>query len=104
MKRTKALVVGSIAFDIVFQVHNVYRDEIIIKDNQASSISMMLTARNKKMHFGGTAGNIAYGLGIQGESPLLFSVAGGDFENDYHKHLLDHNVEVRVIVKPEEYT
>ena len=104
MKRTKALVVGSIAFDIVFQVHNVFRDEIIIKDNQASSISMMLTARNKKMHFGGTAGNIAYGLGIQGESPLLFSVAGGDFDKDYRQHLSEHNVDVRVIVKPDEYT
>jgi len=104
MKRSKALCVGSIAYDIVFKVHNTLKDEIIIKHGKVGSVSMMLTAQNKKVFYGGTAGNISYGLGIQEEKPLLFSVVGGDFNKDYREHLESTGVDIRAIVKPSEYT
>ncbi len=103
--RNKALVVGSVAYDIIFSVHNVFKDEVIVeKDGNIKDISMMLTAQNKKVFWGGTGGNIAYGLAVQKESPYLFSVVGDDFNHDYKAHLENHGVNLKVVTKPGEFT
>ncbi|MEI7578538.1 MAG: PfkB family carbohydrate kinase [bacterium] len=104
MRRTKALVVGSVAYDVVFEVHNTFSKEVIVKQNQIQNMSMMLTAKNKKIFYGGTAGNIAYGLGLLKVKPLLFSVVGGDFKADYQAHLSSHNVDLKVVIMPDEFT
>ncbi len=104
MIKNKALVVGSVAYDIIFSVHNKFSEEVLIKDGKIGSVSMMLTAQNKFQYFGGTGGNIAYGLGLQGENPLLFSVVGDDFEKDYKSHLESVGVDLRLIVKQDEFT
>jgi adenosine kinase len=104
MSRKRALIVGSVAFDIIFSVHNKFKEEVLVKDGSIGDISMMLTAQNKKVFFGGTGGNIAYGLGIQGESPFLFSVVGEDFNHDYKKHLEQNNIELKLVTKSGEHT
>ncbi len=102
--RTKALVVGSVAYDVVFEVYNIFRDEVVLEQNQLKGMSMMLTAKNKQIFFGGTGGNIAYGLGLLAAEPLLFSVVGGDFAADYQVHLENYGVELKLVDKPDEFT
>lgn len=53
------------------------------------------TIKNKRF-YGGTAANIAYGLGILGAKPILFSAAGHDFLGSYEKHLKKNKVDLRV--------
>lgn len=103
--RNKALLVGSIAFDIIFSVHNRFREEILVQNGQVGSVSMMLTASEDTLHHGGTAGNIAYGLGMQKETPLLFSVVGTDFTRTGYRAALESvGVQMRVVEYPDEST
>lgn len=95
MKRV--LVVGSVAFDILFDIHGRIQDEILVKKGKLGRQNLMFTAKEKKQFFGGTAGNISYGLGRLGARPILFSVVGKDFENEYEPHLEKAGVDVRVI-------
>lgn len=103
MQNKKALVVGSVAYDIIFSVHNEFKKEVIIKDGKVADISIMLRANKKQMYFGGTAGNISYGLGIQGFSPILVSSVGKDFVGEFNTHLMNNNVDTRVKIYEEEY-
>ncbi len=98
------LVVGSIGFDIIFSINGDIRDEILVKDGKVAPINMMFTANNKQRYFGGTGGNISFGLGSLGENPLLFSVVGKDFEPDYTNHLLSYNVDLHVKIDPQGFT
>ncbi len=100
----QALVVGSVAFDVIFGIHGDIRKEIIVKRGKIDKVNMMFTAKGKQRYFGGTGGNIAYGLGLLGEKPLLFSVAGKDFELEYGPHLKHKQVELRVVIKGNGYT
>jgi adenosine kinase len=103
--RNKALLVGSIAFDIIFSVYNKFQEEILVQNGKVGSVSMMLTANNKAMYHGGTAANMAYGLGLQKENPLLFSVVGADFtQAGYRAALENAGVRLHVIEYPDEYT
>ena len=90
------LVVGSIGYDIIFSIKSDIRDEILVKKGKIAPISMMFTANNKQRYFGGTGGNISYGLGQLGLSPLLFSIVGQDFYPDYEQHLKQNNVKLRL--------
>ena len=94
--RNKALVVGSIVYDEIFTIHGNIKDEIPLEDGSIKAINLMFTARNRTRYFGGTAGNIAYGLGQTGETPLLFSCVGSDFEPYYIDHLRNNGIEPRV--------
>lgn len=95
-KRTRALVVGSVVYDEICLVHGDLRNEISLENGEVSAINFMLTAKNKKRYFGGTAGNIAYGLGKAGTRPLIFSCVGEDFAPSYQKQLQKNNVDSRV--------
>jgi adenosine kinase len=44
-----------------------------------------------KEHFGGTAGNIAYGLALLGERPIILAAAGRDFA-PYRRWLEQHGI------------
>jgi adenosine kinase len=103
-ERKKALIVGSIVFDVIFAVHGNIKNELHLKDGDIQKISMMFTAKNKEQYYGGTAGNIAYGLGMLGEKPLLHGVVGKDFDHSYKKHLEDNNVDMRILTDNEGYT
>jgi len=95
--KKRALVVGSVAFDILFDIHGRIQDEILIQNGKLGRQNLMFTAKEKKQFFGGTAGNISYGLGLLKTKPLLFSVVGKDFDAEYAPHLKKTGVETRMV-------
>lgn len=94
------LVVGTIAFDILFPIQGDIREEIPLKDGKLRSVNMSFLARKSQYYYGGTAGNIAYGLGILGYKPIMFSAVGEDFNTDYREHLEKLKVSCRPIMGP----
>lgn len=94
--RSEALVVGSVVFDIIFAIRGNIKDRIPLKSGKVEAINLMFTAKNKEVYYGGTAGNIAYGLGLLGENPLMFSVVGKDFRGEYSEHLEHFGVKLKV--------
>ncbi|MCC6323893.1 hypothetical protein IT400_03840 [Candidatus Nomurabacteria bacterium] len=58
--------------------------------------SVVIDIISKKKFYGGTAGNIAYGLGQMKIKPLLFSLVGKDFEKDYGPHLKKIGVDLQI--------
>lgn len=104
-KRTRALVVGSVAFDLIFGIHGKIQDEILVEKNgKLGRQNLMFTAKRRESFFGGTGANIAYGLGLLGKRPLLFSLAGSDYEESFAKHLARAGVESRVVISESKYT
>ena len=100
----KILVVGSVSFDVIFGVYGDIRKEIPIKDGQINDVNLMFTAKNKNQYLGGTGGNIAYGLGLLGSNPILFSVVGKDFTQANRNYLMNNNVNLKLIEKEGEHT
>ncbi len=100
----KALIVGSLAFDIIFSVHGDIRDEIKLENGELGNVNLMFTANGKKRYFGGTAGNISYGLSLLSSNHTLFSLAGKDFTQDYEEHLNRGNADLQVVVEEEKFT
>ncbi len=94
--KNQILVAGSVAFDILFPIQGDIRKEIPLKNGKLRSVNMTFLARKSKYYYGGTAANIAYGLGIQGFNPIMFSAVGYDFKKDFQKHLEKN----RVVCKP----
>jgi adenosine kinase len=78
LKAPKILVSGSIVFDTIFELTSAIGDQIVIEQNTAGKQNLMFTAGEKEVYFGGTAGNIAYGLGLLKESSFVLSVTGKD--------------------------
>lgn len=106
MKKNKGkiLVDGSIGLDMIFSVTNSIKESIHIKDGILQKQNLMFTANSKKEYFGGTGGNISYGLGLLGAKPLLVSLVGKDFAIDYKKHLEKRGVALKVSVNKNDYT
>ncbi len=104
MKRP--LVVGSVAFDLIFGIHGKIQDEILVeKDGSLGRQNLMFTAKTREHFWGGTGGNIAYGLGLLKTKPLLFSLAGKDFESSgFGPHLKAAGVDSRVVVNNKNWT
>ena len=102
MKR--ALVVGSVAFDVLFGVHGTIRDRIVLKNGKLGRQNLMFTAGAKERRFGGTGANIAYGLGLLGAEPILFASAGDDFKHEFEGHLKKSGVMSHVHVEKNAWT
>ncbi len=102
--RKRPLVVGSVAFDILFDVHGTIRERISITDGKLGKQNLMFTAQDKVMRHGGMGGNIAYGLGLLGARPILFGSVGKDFKNEYEAHLVRRGVEPGVHVEENAFT
>ncbi|KKU68564.1 MAG: PfkB domain protein [Parcubacteria group bacterium GW2011_GWA2_47_16] len=102
--KKRALVVGSVAFDVIFDIHGKIKDSIAIEGGKAGKQNLMFTAKIKQQHYGGAGANIAYGLGLLGVKPILFSSVGKDFKPDFHKHLKSHGVDVRVHTENKNWT
>ncbi len=104
--KNKVIVLGSLAFDYImgFDSNFCYATEIDkIKEEYQSTI----TANSRKQHFGGTAGNIAYNMGLLnlGSVSLIGSV-GKDFESlGYKDHItVFGNVDLGVDIHEDEFT
>lgn len=96
----KVLVAGTIAFDILFPVDGDMRREITVEEGEVRTLNMTFLARRSEYYYGGTAGNISYGLAVLKEKPILFSVVGADFDDDYRTYLEKIGVICRPVVGP----
>ncbi len=94
---SKTLIVGSVAYDIIFSVEGDMRDELPLEEGKVRKINVTLIANKRNQYFGGTGANIAYGIGLLGGNPMLFSAVGEDFKRDFEEHLTKHNVDIRVL-------
>jgi len=94
----KALIYGSLVFDEVFSIKGNIKNEIPLQNGKIRNINLTFAAREKKRYFGGTAGNIAYGLCLLKEKPLVFSCVGKDFNLDYKDHLEQLGCSLRVFM------
>ena len=98
------MVVGSIVIDTIFDLSSNIKDHINIKDGSLGVQNLMFTAFGKKEFFGGTGANIAYGLGLLKQNPILTSVVGRDFEQYYKKHLKNVGVDLKILEDKENFS
>lgn len=98
----KLTVTGSIAFDYLMHFPGRFADAL--KEEKLESISVSFLVQEMTKHRGGTAGNIAYTIGLLGGDPLLMATAGKDFK-DYRVWLDEAGVDTSsVLVIEDEYT
>lgn len=74
----RILVSGSLAYDKIMEYPGRFSDHIM--PDKIHAINLSFVAENLVEHFGGTAGNIAYGLVLLGEKPTVLAAAGRDFQ------------------------
>ena len=75
---TRILVSGSLAYDKIMEYPGRFSDHIM--PDKIHAINLSFVSENLVEHFGGTAGNIAYGLALLGEKPSVLAAAGRDFQ------------------------
>ena len=75
---------GSIAFDYLMSFPGYFKDHIMPEHLESISLSFLVDDMVRQP--GGVAANIAYSLGLLGETPRLVATAGVDFE-EYRKVL-----------------
>ncbi len=71
------LVSGSLAYDRIMDFPGKFSDHIL--PDKIHILNVCFTINGLRENFGGTAGNIAYGLALLGERPLILAAAGRDF-------------------------
>lgn len=74
------LVSGSLAYDRIMDFQGRFSDHILPEKIHVLNVSFTVSSLTEK--FGGTAGNIAYGLSLLGEKPLILATIG----RDYHRY------------------
>jgi adenosine kinase len=105
-QKSKVIILGSLAFDFImgYDSNFVYATKM---DKLREEYQSSITANSRKQHFGGTAGNIAYNMGLLnlGSVSLVGSV-GRDFESlGYKDHItVFGNVELGVDIYEDEFT
>ncbi|MHA1725117.1 MAG: carbohydrate kinase family protein [Promethearchaeota archaeon] len=88
MKKNKILVLGSLAFDYIFTFEESFLNAVSV-DHEKEQYQGTITAKSRVQHFGGTAGNIAYNLGLLNLSHVtVVGSVGKDFEHlGYKDHI-----------------
>lgn len=79
LKAPVVLVSGSLVFDTIFELGSAIKDQVSIQNGMAGKQNLMFTAKEKEIYFGGTAGNICYGLGLLNQNSFALSSVGKDF-------------------------
>ena len=74
------LVSGSMAYDRIMKFDGRFSDHIL--PDQLDNINVSFAVESLTENFGGTAGNIAYSLSLQGEEPRIVATVG----SDYHRY------------------
>ncbi len=92
MVKNKVLVLGSIAFDYIMGFKESFINAVSINHDKEEYQSTV-TADSRHQFFGGTAGNIAYNLGVLNIAKVsLFGSVGNDFERlGYKDHINQFN-------------
>lgn len=89
MKEFEILVVGSLAFDVMFSVPNDFRQSIPLNNGEIKHFNATYIADRKKEYPGGTAGNVAAWLGQEGLAVSLFSAWGEDLKSKGYQAKLE---------------
>ena len=106
MKRDKILVLGSLAFDYIMGFDENFVNAVSMDINK-KEFQSTVTANSRTQHFGGTAGNIAYNLGLINLSTIsLLGSVGKDFESlGYGEHIAKFdNIELKVDIQDNLFT
>jgi adenosine kinase len=84
------IVSGSLAYDRIMDFPGKFSDHILPEKIHILNVCFAISGLRE--NFGGTAGNIAYSLGLLGELPLVVAAAGKDFE-PYRLWLRENGIE-----------
>lgn len=106
MKKSKVIVLGSLAFDYIMSFEENFLNAVSI-NREKGEFQSTVTAKSRIQHFGGTAGNITYNLGLlKIVSVSLFGSVGKDFESlGYKDHIAKFdNVSLGVDIHDNLYT
>lgn len=87
----KIAVTGSIATDHLMTFNGRFADSLVVE--QLDKISVSFLVDDLQIRRGGVAGNIAFGLGNLGLTPVLIGCVGADFA-DYGSWLERHGVDI----------
>ena len=85
---------GSLAYDRIMDFPGKFADHIL--PDKIHVLNVCFTVNGLSEKFGGTAGNIAYGLMLLGEQPMILATAGKDFDR-YETWLLKHQLSLQGI-------
>ena len=69
---------GSLAYDRIMDFPGRFSDHIL--PDKIHILNVCFTVNGMIEKFGGTAGNIAYSLGLLGEKPVLIATIGKDYQ------------------------
>ena len=83
-------VTGSIATDHLMTFSGLFSEQLL--PDQLSSLSVVFLADGLEIRRGGTGANIAFGMGVLGQRPLLVGSVGQD-ASEYVRWLADHGVD-----------
>ncbi|MBY8988274.1 MAG: hypothetical protein KGD61_07460 [Candidatus Lokiarchaeota archaeon] len=106
MKRDKIIVLGSLAFDYIMSFEENFVNAVSI-DHEKEEYQSTVTASSRVQHFGGTAGNIAYNLGLLNISTVsLLGSVGKDFNTlGYKDHITKfQNIDLNVDIQADLFT
>jgi adenosine kinase len=87
-QKSKIIVLGSLAFDYIMGFEANICDAVSV-DHVKGEYQSTITASSRIKHFGGTAGNIAYNMGLLNIAQVnLVGAVGPDFDQlGYKKHI-----------------
>ncbi|MCK4379993.1 MAG: hypothetical protein KAW51_02575 [Candidatus Lokiarchaeota archaeon] len=106
MQKTKVLVLGSLAFDYIMGFKENFINAVSI-DHEKEEFQSTITADSRQQYFGGTAGNIAYNLGLLNIADVsILGSVGKDFESlGYKDHIMQFdNIELGIDIYEELFT
>jgi len=93
---------GSLAYDRIMDFPGKFSDHIL--PDKLHMLNVCFTVSGLSERFGGTAGNIAYSLGLLGETPVIVGTAGKDFDR-YASWLKENGLPLDGIrITPEAFT
>lgn len=86
----RTAVTGSIATDHLMTFPGLFGEQLL--PDQLASLSVVFLADGLEVRRGGTGANVAFGMGVLGQRPLLVGSVGQDAA-DYLSWLTDHGVD-----------
>jgi adenosine kinase len=96
------LIAASIATDHLMNFEGKFADSLVV--DQLDKLSVSFLVNDLEVRRGGCAGNISFGLGMLGLSPVLVGAVGEDFA-DYRSWLERHGVDCdHIHVSPTRHT
>jgi adenosine kinase len=96
------LVCGSIAYDTIMVFRDQFKNHIL--PDQIHILNVAFLVPDLRREYGGCAGNIAYGLKLLGEEPLVMATVGHDFD-PYERRMDQLGLSRRHVRRlPEEFT